>query len=92
MAFEDIDASDSEYCVYHERQLNDSNLCAVHCVNNLLQYPFFDVQTCEHYVQQLKEKEAQMLMTDADPDFVVHVCLFIFDWFECAVCSFGSRN
>lgn len=45
--------------IYHEKQIG--SLCAVHCVNNLLQGPMFDYGAFQMVARQLDKKERELL-------------------------------
>jgi len=51
---------DGELYIYHEKQV--SGLCAVHCLNNLLQGPYFTEIDLMHIAKELDEKERQVMM------------------------------
>uniref|UniRef100_A0A7S0SUA2 ubiquitinyl hydrolase 1 n=1 Tax=Chromulina nebulosa TaxID=96789 RepID=A0A7S0SUA2_9STRA len=52
------------YYIYHE--LQESSLCGQHCLNNLLQEPYFTSIDLAEIAQQLDAKELQYLTEDND--------------------------
>eukprot|EP00922_Rhytidocystis_sp_ex-Travisia-forbesii_P042350 GHVS01063264.1.p1 GENE.GHVS01063264.1~~GHVS01063264.1.p1 ORF type:complete len:405 (-),score=55.03 GHVS01063264.1:921-2135(-) len=55
----------SSFAVYWEKQGADK-LCAMHCINSLLQGPYFTESSMVDVAQQLDTKERQLLGTAAD--------------------------
>jgi len=53
--------------IYHEKQIG--SMCAVHCVNNMLQGPLFDYSDFGQVAQELDRKERQLLGGAADLDY-----------------------
>lgn len=49
--------------VYFEKQSND-RLCGVHCLNNLLQGPFFDAVDLSEIALRLDEIESSLIKSD----------------------------
>ncbi|MCI37602.1 ataxin-3, partial [Trifolium medium] len=49
--------------LYHERQ--ESKLCALHCVNTLLQGPYFSEVELAAHASDLDHRERQMMMLPA---------------------------
>jgi len=49
--------------VYFEKQAND-RLCGIHCLNTLMQGPYFDVITLSEIAQSLDELERNLLGED----------------------------
>ena len=49
--------------VYFEKQSND-RLCGVHCLNNLLQGPFFDAVSLSEIALRLDEMEKKLFQED----------------------------
>lgn len=47
--------------IYFEKQGRDM-MCGVHCINSLLQGPYFDEVTMSKIALQLDEKERQLMM------------------------------
>ena len=52
--------TDLAYKVYWEKQGMDS-LCGVHCINSLLQGPFFDEISLSHIALELDKKEHALM-------------------------------
>lgn len=48
--------------IYWEHQSKYSQLCAVHCINSLLQGPFVDVITLKDYAKKLDDMEKNLLI------------------------------
>ena len=49
--------------VYFEKQYND-RLCGLHCINSLLQGPYFDAVSLAEITQKLDELEKQLYAED----------------------------
>ncbi|XP_045833741.1 ataxin-3 homolog isoform X1 [Trifolium pratense] len=56
--------------LYHERQV--SNLCALHCINTLLQGPYFSEVELAAHASDLDQREWQMMMLPAAGGYVSH--------------------
>jgi len=50
--------------LYHEKQV--AALCAQHCLNNLVQFPAFDVGELHDYARELDERERRLMIAEGD--------------------------
>jgi ataxin-3 len=55
--------------VYFEKQSND-RLCGVHCLNSLLQAPFFDPFLLAEIANRLDQMEMELYKEDSDPNTI----------------------